>query len=80
MIFGSHIVVFGTDADGERAFLRDQLGFDHVDAGGGWLLFGLPPAEVGVHPSWGMITKVRLPGGGEVGLYRPTHPTMVERR
>jgi hypothetical protein len=90
------------------------LGFEHVDAGGGWLIFGLPPAEAAIHPAaapgaelyfmcddlaaemrtlaakdvscseveearWGSLTKIRLPGGGEVGLYEPRHPTMVER-
>ena len=114
MIFGSHIVLFSADADADRAFLSQTLGFEHVDAGGGWLIFALPPAEAAVHPAeragaelylmcddlaaemrrltdlgvqctgveqarWGSVTKVRLPGGGEVGLYQPTHPTMVER-
>ena len=112
MIYGSHLVVFSSDPDADRAFLADVLGFEHVDAGGGWLIFGLPPAEVAVHPAeapgselyfmcddlagemhrltlqgvqcsdveearWGSITKVRLPGGGEVGLYEPRHPAMV---
>jgi hypothetical protein len=91
------------------------LGFEHVDAGGGWLIFGIPPAEAAVHPAdapgaelylmcddlpsemrtlaekdvqcsaveearWGSITKIRLPGGGEVGLYQPRHAAMVEPR
>jgi catechol 2,3-dioxygenase-like lactoylglutathione lyase family enzyme len=51
MIFGSHVVVLSSDADADRAFLADVLGFDHVDAGGGWLIFGLPPAELAVHPA-----------------------------
>src|SRR5262245_41949440 len=94
-------------------FLADVLGFEHVDAGGGWLIFGAPPAEVAVHPAeapgselyfmcddlaadmraleergvrfsaveearWGSMTKILLPGGGEVGLYQPTHAAMVE--
>jgi catechol 2,3-dioxygenase-like lactoylglutathione lyase family enzyme len=115
MIFGAHFVVFSQDADADRAFLADVLGFDHVDAGGGWLIFGLPPAEVAIHPAdapggelylmcddlaadmatlaakgapcseveearWGSITKIRLPGGGEVGLYQPRHPTMKDRK
>jgi catechol 2,3-dioxygenase-like lactoylglutathione lyase family enzyme len=112
MIFGSHVVLFSSDPDADRAFLADVLGFDHVDAGGGWLIFGLPPAEAAFHPAtapgaelyflcdnledemraltakgvacsdveearWGSITKIQLPGGGEVGLYQPRHPTMV---
>jgi catechol 2,3-dioxygenase-like lactoylglutathione lyase family enzyme len=51
MIYGSHVVVFSADADADRAFLADVLGFEHVDGGGGWLIFGLPPAEVAVHPA-----------------------------
>jgi len=114
VIFGAHFIVYSSDPDADRAFLSDVLGFDHVDAGGGWLIFGLPPAEVAVHPAetsaaelylmcddlaaemralgergvdfsevdearWGSVTKIRLPGGGEVGLYQPRHATMVER-
>ncbi len=51
MIYGSHLVVFSLDADADRAFLADVLGFEHVDAGGGWLIFGLPPAEAAIHPA-----------------------------
>ena len=42
--------MFAEDAEAARAFLRDVLGFEHVDAGGGWLIFALPPTELGVHP------------------------------
>ena len=111
MIFGAHTVLYSNDADADRAFLRDVLGFNSVDAGYGWLIFALPPAEVAIHPAeendrpelyfmcsdlkaeiaslakkgvvcadvqearWGSITKIRLPGGGEVGLYQPKHPS-----
>ncbi|HLQ04200.1 MAG TPA: extradiol dioxygenase [Verrucomicrobiae bacterium] len=111
MIFGAHVIVYSTDADADRAFLRDVLGYSNVDAGHGWLMFALPPAEVAVHPAetngkhelyfmcddlkaemsalkkkgvicsdveearWGSITRMRLPGGGEVGLYQPKHPS-----
>jgi catechol 2,3-dioxygenase-like lactoylglutathione lyase family enzyme len=113
MIYGSHVIVFSSDPDADRALLAEVLGFEHVDAGGGWLIFGLPPAEAAVHPAdapgaelylmcddlpaemqaltakgvecseveearWGSITKIRLPGGGEVGLYQPRHAAMVE--
>ena len=113
MIFGSHFIVFSSDADADRSFLADVFGFEHVDAGGGWLIFGLPPAEAAVHPAeapgselyfmcddlmaemrtlaekgarcseveearWGSVTKIKLPGGGEVGLYQPRHAAMVE--
>ncbi|HTA45681.1 MAG TPA: hypothetical protein VK789_24705 [Bryobacteraceae bacterium] len=51
MIFGAHVVLYSKDAGADRAFLRDVLGFSHVDAGHGWLIFALPPAEVAVHPA-----------------------------
>ena len=115
MIFGAHVIIYSKDADADRAFLRETLGFRHVDAGHGWLIFALPPAEVAVHPaeengrhelyflcedleaeikalakkgvrcaevrneSWGSVTRFVLPGGGEVGLYEPRHPTAVGR-
>ena len=112
MIFGAHVVLYSTDAEADRAFLADVLGFDSVDAGGGWLIFGLPPAEAAVHPAelpaaelylmcddlkaeiralaergvvcsaveeprWGSVSKIRLPSGGEIGLYQPKHPTAI---
>ena len=113
MISGAHFIIFSKDADADRAFFRDILGFKSVDAGHGWLIFALPPAEAAFHPSdesgghelylmcddlqaemaslankevqcseveearWGSITKLRLPGGGQVGLYQPKHPTAL---
>jgi catechol 2,3-dioxygenase-like lactoylglutathione lyase family enzyme len=110
MINGAHVVLNSTDAEADRAFLRDTLGFRSVDAGRGWLIFALPAAELAFHPAeesdrhelylmcdnlqseiaalrakgvecegltearWGIITKIRLPGGGMVGLYEPRHP------
>ncbi|MEU2430858.1 VOC family protein [Streptomyces sp. NPDC007861] len=110
MINGAHLIIYSRDAEADRAFLRDVLGYPHVDAGGGWLIFKLPPAEVAVHPvegaethelylmcddveatvaeltargveftqpvtdaGWGLLTRLRLPGGGEVGMYEPRH-------
>jgi len=114
MIFGAHVIVYSKNAEADRAFFRDVLGFKSVDAGHGWLIFALPPAEAAVHPSdeggahelylmcddleaeitsltkknvacsevqearWGSITKIRLPGGGQIGLYQPKHPTAVD--
>ena len=111
MIHGAHVVIYSEDAKADRKFFRDVLGFQSVDAGHGWLIFALPPAEAAFHPSdgngghefylmcddlkaemaslesrnvrfsaveearWGSITKMRLPGGGQVGLYQPKHPT-----
>jgi catechol 2,3-dioxygenase-like lactoylglutathione lyase family enzyme len=115
MIFGAHVIVSSKDANADRAFLREVLGLSSVDAGHGWLIFALPPAEVAVHPAeetgrhelyfmcddlkaeisalgnkgihcsevqearWGSITHVRLPGGGDVGLYQPKHPLAFDR-
>lgn len=53
MIIGSHVIVYSADAEADRAFIRDTLGFDGVDAGGGWVIFKLPPAEIAVHPTDG---------------------------
>ncbi|MGZ7078389.1 MAG: VOC family protein [Thermoanaerobaculia bacterium] len=50
MIIGAHSILYSKNADADRAFLRDVLGFPHVDVGHGWLIFGLPPSEVAVHP------------------------------
>ncbi len=51
MISGAHTIIFTSDAEGVRAFFRDVLGLASVDAGGGWLIFALPPAELAVHPT-----------------------------
>jgi hypothetical protein len=50
MITGAHSIIYSRDAEADREFLRDVLQLPHVDAGEGWLIFGLPPAEVAVHP------------------------------
>jgi catechol 2,3-dioxygenase-like lactoylglutathione lyase family enzyme len=50
LITGVHTIIGSTDADADRAFFRDVLGFDSVDVGGGWLIFALPPAEAAIHP------------------------------
>lgn len=113
MITGAHLIVYTKDADADRAFFRDALGFDSVDAGHGWLIFRLPAAEAAMHPAehndrvelylmcddlnaeiaelvkkdvvfeephkerWGWVTKIRLPGGGSLGLYEPSHVTAI---
>ena len=110
MISGAHVVISSTNPDVDRAFLRDVFELTYVDAGDGWLIFGLPPAEVAVHPSdkndvhefilmcddieefvavmgkksvscdpvqalsWGLLTRIALPGGGKLGVYQPRHP------
>jgi predicted enzyme related to lactoylglutathione lyase len=116
MIIGAHTIIYSRDADADRAFIRDVLGFDSVDAGGGWLIFSLPPGEVAVHPdetggrhelylmcddiestvsdlnqkgvdvsrpirelSWGRLASIRLPGGGELGVYQPKHPMAITK-
>jgi catechol 2,3-dioxygenase-like lactoylglutathione lyase family enzyme len=112
VITGVHGVIFTKEAEAVRTFLGDVLGFSSVDAGGGWLIFALPPAELAAHPSdeegrhelylmcddveatvdelrgkgveftgpirdegFGLVTAMRLPGGGELGVYQPKHPS-----
>lgn len=53
MFIGSHVIIHSRNAGADRALLRDVLKLDHVDVGGGWLIFGLPPSEVAVHPTDG---------------------------
>jgi hypothetical protein len=53
MIIGGHSIIYSANADADRAFLRDVLKLSHVDVGRGWLIFGLPPAELAVHPAEG---------------------------
>ena len=53
MINGSHVILFSADPEADRAFFADVLGHAHVDAGGGWLIFKLPPAEIAMHPADG---------------------------
>jgi predicted enzyme related to lactoylglutathione lyase len=50
MIMGAHLLLYSKDPDADREFFRDVLNFPTVDAGEGWLIFGLPPAEAGIHP------------------------------
>ena len=52
-VIGAHMLFYTTEPEALRAMLRDVFGFTHVDAGGGWLIFALPPAEIGVHPAEG---------------------------
>jgi hypothetical protein len=52
-IIGAHVLLYTTEPDALRATLRDAFELKHVDAGGGWLIFALPPAELGVHPAEG---------------------------
>lgn len=126
MIHGTHFLLYSRDADADRRFLQDVIGLSGVDAGGGWMILGLPPAEIAVHPAtesfaqrhaghellgavvylmcddilatirelerkgatmsdvqterWGIRSTVRLPSGGELGIYQPTHPTAIRRQ
>lgn len=116
-ITGTHMLLYTAEPDALRAVLRDVIGWAHVDAGEGWLIFALPPAEVAVHPAggpaaggaprhelslmcddigttvaelrakgvevrgepedhgWGVAATLVLPGGVDVMLYEPRHPT-----
>jgi hypothetical protein len=118
-ITGAHVLLYTPEPEALRAVLRDVFGWRYVDAGDGWLIFALPPAEVGVHPAagptydagvrhqlslmcedidatvaelrgkglevrgdpqdegWGISTTLVLPGGLDVLLYEPRHPTVV---
>jgi catechol 2,3-dioxygenase-like lactoylglutathione lyase family enzyme len=119
VITSSHAIIYADDADAARAFFRDILGLANVDAHGGWLIFKLPPAELGIHPAaagsppsgqhelylmcddvhatvaeleakgveftspvsdqgFGLLTTLRVPGGGEIGLYQPRHATAYD--
>jgi catechol 2,3-dioxygenase-like lactoylglutathione lyase family enzyme len=116
MLAGAHAIIFSEDADAAREFFRDVLGLGSVDAGDGWLIFALPPAELAFHPGpgwgravgehelflmcrdveravaeleghgvefvgpitdegWGLATRFKIPGAGEIGLYEPKHPS-----
>lgn len=116
MIAGGHVIIYAEDAERARAFIREVLGFDSVDAGRGWLIFALPPSELAVHPGesggqgdahhelflmchdlertvadlqrkgveftspvtaarFGLMTRFKIPGAGEIGLYQPKHPS-----
>lgn len=57
MIFGTHLLLYSRDPEADRAFFRDVLGFANVDSGGGWLIFALPPAEMGIHPAEASLTQ-----------------------
>ena len=114
MINGVHALIYSKKGEEVRAFFRDVLKCPSVDAGHGWLIFGLPPAELGIHPTedeqyyelylmcddigktmadlksrgvefvrpiqeagFGKVTGIKLPGGLELGLYEPRHPTAL---
>jgi len=66
VVTGAHVIVGSTDAGPDRAFLRDVLGLDSIDAGDGWLIFALPPVEVAIHPGKNgaheLYLNVRRPG------------------
>lgn len=74
MINGSHVIVYSRDAGADRAFFRDVLGFPSVDAGHGWLIFALPPAEAAFHPDDGNpltapLAQAQLGRGSSHELY-----------
>lgn len=66
MITGSHAIIYASDPEAARAFFRDVLELPFVDAHGGWLIFKLPPAELGVHPAG---EDVGPPGDSPSGLH-----------
>jgi len=56
VITGVHALIYSQQAEAVRAFLRDTLGWSHVDSGDGWLIFAMPPAEIAVHPTEGQLS------------------------
>ena len=119
MITSSHVIIYAEDAERARVFFRDVLELPNVDSGGGWLIFQLPPAELGIHPEsgpgapsgrhelylmcddisqtvaeltakgaefgspvtdagFGLLTSIKIPGAGEIGLYQPGHLTAYD--
>jgi hypothetical protein len=114
MISGVHAIIYSKQAEYLREFFRDALELPSVDAGRGWLIFALPPAEIAMHPDdephhelflmcdnvhltteqlkrkgvelsapiadrgWGLVTRLRLPSGDEIGLYQPKHRTAIQ--
>ena len=69
MINGTHLLIMSNDAEADRKFLKEVLGFQYVDVGHGWLIFGLPPAEVAVHPADGEESGTSAGGGGMLGVH-----------
>jgi hypothetical protein len=118
-ITGMHALLYTSEPEAVRDLLRDAFGLDHVDAGHGWRIYKLPPAEMGVHPAeganfqsgirhevsfmcddldatiadlrtkgvqfdgepsdqgYGIVITMKLPGGCDVLLYQPRHPTAI---
>ena len=70
MITGAHTILYARDAGAARAFFTDVLGFDGVDAGGGWMILALPPGELACHPA---------ETGGTAELYLMTDDVEAER-
>ncbi|MGZ4845103.1 MAG: VOC family protein [Candidatus Angelobacter sp.] len=66
MIIGAHFLLYSKDPEADRAFFRDVLEFRSIDVGGGWLIFAMPPAEAGIHPSDGEFSQ-RHAGHGLLG-------------
>ena len=62
MITGTHVLFYSKNPEADRAFFRDVLEFRSVDAGRGWLIFAMPPAEAGVHPTEGE-SRAQVHGG-----------------
>src|SRR5215470_7359484 len=116
MISGVHAIIYSNQAERLREFFRDVFNYPSVDAGGGWSIFALPPAELAMHPAddsyhelylmcddvhavtkklqskgvelampisdrgWGLVTRLKLPSGDQIGLYQPKHPTALDLR
>lgn len=109
MIVGTHAIIYSKNAEADKEFFKNVLQLTNVDVGQGWLIFGLPPSELAIHPAtendrqelylmcddiktfveemkkhsitcsepqdqgWGILTQLKLPGGGSLGVYQPRH-------
>jgi hypothetical protein len=124
MIYGAHVLLYSTNPEADRAFVKDVLQFKAIDIGHGWMIFKMPPSELAVHPGdgefaqrhaghvmpgavvylmcddlkatmadlakknvactevetedWGIRTTIKMPSGGEIGLYQATHKTALD--
>lgn len=118
-VIGVHALLYTSEPEAVRNLFKEVFGFEHVDMGDGWLIFALPPAELGIHPAegptfesgvrhqltlmcddleqtigelrdkgvevqgepqdegWGITTTLVLPGGVDMMLYQPRHPTAI---
>ena len=79
MVSGAHVLLYSEKADEDRDFFRDVMGFSSVDAGGGWLIFKLPPAELAVHPKNGETAPGHAMIAAQLYLMCEDLPAMIAK-